>query len=76
MRNKNLYYEYAKNVKNDIINIAKKENKQFDILKNISDYGKINDRDFFAECFANMELGKSNELGEALKTYLKERNIL
>lgn len=71
------YYSFSNSVKNDIIQIAVKNNPNFDLAKNISGYGiKKNSREFFAECFANMELGKENELGKALRDYLKERNIL
>lgn len=59
------------NIRKDIINIAVKNNVNFDINTQLSNYGKTSPAEFFAECFANMECGKPNELGKALKEYLK-----
>lgn len=58
-------------IRKDVINIAIKNNSNFDIDTQLSQYGKTSPAEFFAECFANMECGKSNELGKALKEYLK-----
>jgi len=55
----------------DIYDIAIKNNKNFDLNANLSNYGKKSSQEFFAECFANMESGKPNELGKAMKEYLK-----
>ena len=41
----------------------------------LSEYGKTNSFEFFAECFANLECGKPNELGKALGEYLKKRGV-
>ena len=42
------------------------------VLKpNLSIYGRENTKDFFAECFANMESGKINDFGKAMKDWLK-----
>lgn len=59
------------NIRNDIINIAVKNNSDFDINSKLSKYGKSSPAEFFAECFANAECGKPNELGKAMKEYLK-----
>lgn len=59
------------NIKNDIIDIGRKNNPNFDIENQLSNYGKTQPSEFFAECFANMECGKPNELGKAMQEYLK-----
>lgn len=59
------------NIRKDVIDIAIKNNANFDIDTQLSNYGKTSPAEFFAECFANMECGKPNELGKALKEYLK-----
>ena len=38
----------------------------------ISNYGKTNSHEFFAECFANHKGGQQNALGKAIGAYLKE----
>jgi len=60
----------------DIFEIAKKKNPNFNLLENLSEYGRKNSMEFFAECFANMECGKPNELGTAMKEYLMQKGIL
>lgn len=55
----------------DIYDIALKNNKEFKLNDNLSKYGRKSSKEFFAECFANMESGKPNELGKAMKEYLK-----
>lgn len=58
-------------IRKDIIDIAMKNNKSFDITKQLSEYGMSSPAEFFAECFANMESGRPNQLGKAIKEYLK-----
>lgn len=58
-------------IRKDVIDIAIKKNANFDINTQLSTYGKSTSAEFFAECFANAECGKPNELGKALKEYLK-----
>ncbi|MDL2235445.1 minor capsid protein [Christensenellaceae bacterium OttesenSCG-928-L17] len=60
-------------VENAIIEIAKSKFglKEVDIPKVVSDYGKKNSREFFAEAFANLHSGKPNAIGRAMKEYLK-----
>lgn len=62
----------AEDIRNEIIEIAKKNNKDFDLEKNLSRYGRTNDYEFFAEVFANSQLEKPNELGSAMKQWLKK----
>lgn len=67
--------EYEKNIcdkiSRDIYSIAKTNNKDFNLHNNLSKYGYEKSQEFFAECFANMECGKPNELGKAMQEYLK-----
>lgn len=62
-------------IANDIADIAIKNNPNFKLSENLSKYGKINSFEFFAECFANMNCGKPNELGNAMKEYLKQKGV-
>ncbi len=72
---KKIFAEYEKKIcdkiSQDIYGIALKNNKDFKIKDNLSTYGHEKSQEFFAECFANMESGKPNELGKAMKEYLK-----
>lgn len=61
----------ADKISQEIYDIAIKNNKDFKLKDHLSKYGKTNSKEFFAECFANMESGKPNELGKAMKEYLK-----
>ena len=60
----------ASNIRNDIIKIARERYGMTDIV--ISNYGKTNSHEFFAECFANHKGGQQNALGKAIGAYLKE----
>lgn len=62
-------------VKNEIINIAKMNNPNLNIDEYISEYGGTSPEDFFAESFANSQLGKPNALGNAMLKWLKEKNL-
>lgn len=61
----------CRDIADDICKIALKNNPKIDFDKNISLYGATKHQEFFAECFANMVSGKPNELGKAMKEYLK-----
>lgn len=67
------YYEtkICDKISQNIYNIALKNNKNFKLQDNLSKYGYEKSQEFFAECFANMISGKPNELGNAMKEYLK-----
>lgn len=43
------------------------------IKNNLSQYGNTNYAEFFAEVFANSQLGEPNELGDAMSEWLKKR---
>lgn len=64
--------EKARTIRKEIIDIAKTENKDFDLEKSLSKYGHTNDHEFFAEVFANAHCGKPNELGKAMQKWLKK----
>lgn len=60
--------------KDEILAIAKKNNPYFDYEDNISQYGDNGlYEEFFAECFANSQLSKPNELGKAINQWLLEK---
>lgn len=59
--------------KREILDIARFLDKNFDEDKCLSEYGTHNDNEFFAECFANSQLGKPNTLGEAMSIWLERR---
>lgn len=63
----------AKTIWKEITQIAKEENPDFLVSKNISEYGKTNYFEAFAETFANSQCGSPNELGKAMNIWL-ERN--
>lgn len=63
----------AKTIWQEITQIAKEENPDFLVSKNISEYGKTNYFEAFAETFANSQCGSPNELGRAMNIWL-ERN--
>ena len=66
----------ADTIQDEILEIAKEKSTFFNPMTYLSTYGNTNSFEFFAECFANMECGKSNILGEAMKEFLKRRNLL
>lgn len=63
----------AKTIWQEITQIAKEENPDFLVSKNISKYGKTNYFEAFAETFANSQCGSPNALGKAMNIWL-ERN--
>jgi len=70
------YLKTRKNFENkckkEIIDIAKKIDKNFNYNDNISRYGDSNPAEFFAEVFANSQLGASNTLGKAMQRWLAD----
>lgn len=61
--------EFARNASNEIIKIA--QTKYGGSQKDLSTYGAKNTAEFFAESFANANLGNPNALGKAMNDYLK-----
>lgn len=68
--------EVVDQCRKEIIAIAKKNNKRFKISDNISKYGKSSKEEFFAEVFANSQLGKPNELGIAMQQWLVQKGLV
>lgn len=57
----------------EIIKIAEENNPDFNVEDFISRYGKTDDGEFFAECFANSQCGEPNELGLATAEWLRRK---
>ena len=55
---------------------AQKSNEPNNVIaNNLSIYGKTNYAEFFAEAFANSQLGEPNELGNAMNDWLKKKGL-
>ena len=74
------YSDISKEVQDEcfdeIIAIAKDNNPDFSLVDNISRYGKTDKCEFFAEVFANSQLGDPNELGKAMNIWLKKKGLI
>lgn len=66
---------YALQYYKEIIGIAKANNPSFVLFDNLSEYGRTNYAEFFAEVFANSQLGAPNELGLAMQEWLKKKGL-
>lgn len=60
----------------EILDIAKEANVNFKLADNISRYGRTNYAEFFAEVFANSQLGAPNELGKAMLVWLERKGLV
>ena len=65
--------QHGKTIWQEIVQIAKNKNNDFRVSDHISDYGKTNYFEAFAETFANSQLGKPNELGDAMNEWLRRK---
>ena len=65
----------ANEISQEIFDIVLKDNPNIKVNELLSEYGKVDSFEFFAECFANLECGKPNELGKALSKYLMKRGL-
>ena len=65
----------AKECKEEILAIAIEKNPNFNYTDQISEYGENNIIEFFAEVFANSQLGAPNELGNAMNVWLKRKGL-
>lgn len=72
---KQMFKEYQKQCKDEILAIAYKNNPKFSYYRNTSRYARKTDGEFFAEVFANSQLGKPNELGLAMQEWLKGKGF-
>lgn len=74
------YIDISKQVQkecyDEIIAIAKEANADFSLEANLSRYGHTNRCEFFAEVFANSQLGEPNELGNAMNVWLKRKGLI
>lgn len=62
--------------KREITQKAKKLDPDFDLDRDLSEYGKSSPSEFFAEVFANSQLGKPNALGDAMNEWLKDKGLV
>lgn len=60
----------------EILDIAKEANVNPKLGDNISRYGRTNYAEFFAEAFANSQLGAPNELGKAMLVWLERKGLV
>lgn len=60
----------------NILKIAKEIDDNFNIRDNISSYGTQDYAEFFAEVFANSQLGKPNTLGKAMQIWLEREGLV
>ena len=67
--------DFAKECYSEIVAIAKETDNTFNLSENISRYGKSDYQEFFAEVFANSQLGKPNALGHAMNKWLERKGI-
>ena len=78
-QSKDILRKWQENITNEIsqeiFDIALKDNPNIKVNELLSEYGKVDSFEFFAECFANLECGKPNELGKALSKYLMKRGL-
>lgn len=65
--------DYAKSVANSISKTA--VSKYGGTQKSLSSYGATNSAEFFAEAFANANLGRSNAIGKAMNDWLKNNKL-
>ena len=65
----------AKVIFNEILDIAKENNPDFDLKANLSEYGRTNHFEAFAEMFANSQMGAPNELGIAMQQWLEKEGF-
>ena len=62
----------AKDIYGEILQIAKDKNPEFKVRENLSEYGRSNHFEAFAEIFANSQCGEPNEFGDAMNEWLKK----
>ena len=69
------WFAIQKKHKEELISIAKSLEPNTDIRKSMSKYGMLKDSDFFAESFANYQLGEQNVFGKAMEIWLQRRHL-
>ena len=73
---KKIWADTEKKCYAEILDIAKGANVNFKLGDNISRYGRTNYAEFFAEAFANSQLGAPNELGKAMLVWLERKGLV
>lgn len=73
---KKIWADTEKRCCEEILDIAKEANVNFKLGDNISRYGRTNYAEFFAEVFANSQLGAPNELGKAMLVWLERKGLV
>ena len=74
---RNYRYKIIKTYNKEIINEAKKIDKNFNPKENIiSKYGKSSPAEFFAECFAEYECDGTTVYAKAMEEFLKKRGFI
>ena len=63
-------------ISDEIFEIAQKLDPSADLANYLSDYGKTNAKEQFAEIFANSQCGKPNLLGDAMNEWLKQKGLI
>lgn len=65
--------EWTRQAIAEICKIAGETNPDFEFVKQMSEYGKTNAWESFAESFANSQMGKPNAMGKAMNVWLKRK---
>lgn len=77
-KTKREYDLWLRRAEDRIYTIAFEDNVKLsikDLLHMASEYSRLSSAEFFAECFANSQLGRNNALGNAIIKFLKEKGI-
>ena len=67
--------ETAKNIRKEIISIFEELNPGESHFEYMSKYSGTNSEEFFAEVFANSQLGSPNKLGEAMNEWIARKGL-
>lgn len=70
------YKKFKDDIRKEIVANARKKDRKMKVTELVSDYGKTNSDEFFAEIFAHSQLADSdqmNVLGQAMLEWLEER---
>ena len=65
----------AKQMFEEILDIAKADNEEFNLRDQLSRYGASNYYEAFAEIFANSQCGEPNQLGKAMEKWLEKEGF-
>lgn len=68
--------DQKREIKHELMDLAKQIDKKSTIKRDMSDYGKSKDGEFFAEAFANAFCGAPNTYGKAMLKWLEKEGLL